>query len=257
MARFLHNPILHQPQNKPYAIRNLSMSSATNYHYVIIEGDQTALRVLQRQVAKLPRLQSIGAFTNLSAAVPLLESQPVDLLLMDITPPAIKDLDVWETIANPPQTIVFSNTEMSAVRCYELGITDYLLKPFGTARLEKAVQRALDRLNVVTTPAQTKYVVLKSGWEAVRIPIESINYVEAFGAFCKVHTTTGVTVVSDFLSTVYAKLPPHLFLRIHKSFVVASWKVNHMASRHVLVGQAQVPVGASYRQTVEQALMAQ
>lgn len=49
--------------------------------------------------------------------------------------------------------------------------------------------------------------------------------------------------------------PPHLFLRIHKSFVVASWKVNNMGSRHGLVGQSQIPVRASYRQKAEQALM--
>ena len=232
------------------------MYSEKKYRYVIIEDDETDQLFLQEQVAAIPYLQSAGTVANPLAALPILESETVDILFMDIMLPVINGLDFLENLPNPPQTIVITASDAYAVRSYELGIVDYITKPFTPERLEKAVQRVIDRL-VVSLPPQPNYVVLKAGWELVRIPIESINYVEAFGAFCKVHTTDGITVVSDFLATVYAKLPPHLFLRIHKSFVVASWKVNHMGSRHVLVGQSQIPVGASYRQNVEQTLLSE
>jgi DNA-binding LytR/AlgR family response regulator len=232
------------------------MYSEKKYRYVIIEDDETDQLFVQNQLANFPNLQSMGLVTNALAALPILESEPVDMLFMDVMLPLMNGLDFLETLPNAPQTVVITASDAFAVRSYELGVVDYLTKPFSLERLEKAVERVISRLSVSTYPTQPNYVVLKSGWESVRIPIESINYVQAFGAFCKVHTTEGVIVVSDFLSTVYAKLPPNLFLRIHKSFVVASWKVQHMGSRHVLVGQAQVPVGASYRQTVEQALMA-
>ncbi len=232
------------------------MDSGKKYRYIIIEDDETDELFFQEQVATIPYLQSAGTVANPLAALPILESEAVDLLFMDVGLPVINGLDFLENLPNPPQTIIITASDAYAVRAYELGVADYILKPFTRDRLEKAVQRVVSRLSV-SGPAQPNYVVLKAGWESVRIPIESINYVEAFGAFCKVHTTEGITVVSDFLSTVYAKLPSHLFLRIHKSFVVASWKVNHMGSRHVLVGQSQIPVGASYRQTVEQALLSE
>jgi len=231
------------------------MSPEKKYRYVIIEDDKTDQLFLQEQVATIPYLQLAGAVTHPLAASPILESESVDLLFMDVVFPVLNGLDFLANLPNPPQTIVITASDAYAVRSYELGVADYLTKPFTPERLAKAVQRVVSRL-VVSLPPQPNYVVLKAGWESIRIPIESINYVEAFGAFCKVHTTGGITVVSDFLSIVYAKLPPHLFLRIHKSFVVASWKVNNMGSRHVLVGQSQIPVGASYRQKVEQALMA-
>lgn len=227
-----------------------------NYRYVIIEDDETDQLLLHDHLATFPYLQSVGAVTNPLAALPMLEAELVDILFMDVLLPVINGLDFLENLPNPPQTIVVTASDAYALRSYELGITDYITKPFSRERLEKAIQRVIGRLPTPTRPAQPNYVVLKAGWETVRIPIESINYVQAFGAFCKIHTTEGITVVSDFLSTVYAKLPPHLFLRIHKSFVVASWKVNYMGSRHVLVGQSQVPVGASYRHIVEQVLMA-
>lgn len=228
-----------------------------NYRYVIIEDDETDQLLLQDQLATFPYLQSVGTVTNPLAALPMLEAESVDILFLDVLLPVINGLDFLESLPNPPQTIVVTASDAYALRSYEVGVTDYITKPFSRERLEKAVQRVIARLPKPALPAQPNYVVLKAGWETVRIPIESINYVQAFGAFCKIHTTEGVTVVSDFLSTVYAKLPPHLFLRIHKSFVVASWKVNYMGSRHVLVGQSQIPIGAFYRQNAEQALLSE
>ncbi|MCY7357988.1 MAG: response regulator transcription factor [Rudanella sp.] len=228
-----------------------------SYRYIVIEDDETDQLLLQEQLASFANLQLAGSVANPLAALPILESESIDLLFMDVFLPLMNGLDFLESLPNPPQTIIITASDAYAVRSYELGVADYLTKPFTQERLEKAVQRVLSRFPTALTPIKPNYVVLKAGWESVRIPIESINYVEAFGAFCKVHTTEGMTVVSDFLATVYAKLPPHLFLRIHKSFVVASWKVQHMGSRHVLVGQAQVPVGASYRQTVEQTLLSE
>jgi len=258
MARFLHKPYSHQFLNISYDSNYYStMYSKKQYRYVIIEDDETDQLLLQEQLATFTYLHSAGTVANPLAALPILESETVDVLFLDVLLPVINGLDFLENLPNPPQTIVVTASEAYAVRSYDLGVADYITKPFSRERLEKAIQRVLSRQPSNNMPTLPNYVVLKVGWESVRIPVESINYVEAFGAFCKVHTTEGVTVVSDFLSTVYAKLPAHLFLRIHKSFVVASWKVNHMASRYVQVGQSQVPVGASYRHTVEQALMAQ
>jgi DNA-binding LytR/AlgR family response regulator len=233
------------------------MLSEKKYRYVIIEDDPSDQLRLQEELDALPYLESAGAVANPLAALPMLETRTIDLLFLDLMLPVMNGLDFLENLPNAPQTIVITGSDAHAVRCYELGVADYLVKPFTHERIEKAVQRVLSRLNTTNTSNSQQYVVLKSGWESVRIPIASINYIEAFGAFCKVHTTEGITVVSDFLSTVYAKLPAHLFLRIHKSFVVAAWKVNHMASRHVQIGQIHIPVGASYRHTVEQALFAQ
>ena len=258
MARFLYKPYSHEFPNIPYDPNYYrTMYSKKQYRYVIIEDDETDQLLLQEQLATFSYLQSAGTVANPLAALPILETGTVDILFLDVMLPVINGLDFLENLPNPPETIVVTASEEYAVRSYNLGIADYITKPFSRERLEKAIQRVLSRQSSENMPTQPNYVILKTGWELVRIPVESINYVEAFGAFCKVHTTEGVTIVSDFLSTVYAKLPAHRFLRIHKSFVVASWKVNQMASRHVQVGQAQVPVGASYRHTVEQVLMAQ
>ncbi len=232
------------------------MSSEKLHRCLLIDPDEADRRSLQAQLATLTGLQLVGAVANPALATPILESVKVDLLFIEITAPAYDGLEFLNQALNVPQMIVVSRSPDHAIQAYELGVTDYILKPFTRDRLDKAIKRATSRLSTDNTPAVPNYVVLKSGWESVRIPVDSINYIEAFGAFCKVHTTTGITVVSDFLSTVYAKLPPKLFLRIHKSFVVASWKVNHMASRHVQVGETNVPVGASYRHNVEQVLLA-
>lgn len=256
MARFLHNPFLHQSRNISYELLfNDLMYSEKNYRYVIIEDDETDQRLLQEQLATFPALQLAGMVANPLAALPILKSESVDILFMDVLFPLVNGLDFLENLPNSPQTVIVTVSDAFALRSYELGVVDYITKPFSCDRVEKAVQRVLSRIASSSSSTQPNYVVLKAGWETVRIPIKSIDYIQAFGAFCKVYTTEGVTVVSDFLATVYAKLPPHLFLRIHKSFVVASWKVNYMAPRHVQVGQLQVPVGASYRQSVEQRLM--
>ena len=128
---------------------------------------------------------------------------------------------------------------------------DYLVKPFSFERLLKAVNRAITSAEPGESVKIPSYVFLKTGRESVRTLISDILYVEAFGAFSKVHTPSAVLVVSELLVDLHEQLPEGEFIRVHKSYVAALSRISKISSKFVYIQQHQIPLGATYREQVE------
>ncbi len=229
------------------------MTMAT-YQYAILEDSPIDQLVLQTYLRRIPNLSMMITCARPMDILPLLQNNKVDILFSDINLPDLDGLTFLRTLANPPKLIMTTSTPNFALEAFDIGVVDYLVKPFSFERLLRAVNRAIEQISVVTAPVPPSpptTILLKAGWESVRFNVASIEYIEAFGAFSKVYTDTGVTVISDLLARVLDKLPADRFMRVHKSYVAALSKIKQIGSRDVLVGSVRIPLGATYREQVE------
>ncbi|MCU0324824.1 MAG: LytTR family DNA-binding domain-containing protein [Spirosomaceae bacterium] len=222
------------------------------YKCVIIEDDIAEQKILQTHLKKLNHLEIVNTFVNPVDALGLLQTQQIDILFSDIELPEINGIELIKSLANPPKVIFFTSHSNYAVEAFEYGVTDYLVKPYSFERLIKAVSRALDKsdLESVKIREENEVIFLKSGRDMLKFNLNQILYIEALGSFTKVYTQDKVSVISEAISILQDKLNNE-FIRVHKSYLVSKKKVTGISAKNVLVEDKKIPLGVSYRESVE------
>jgi len=97
---------------------------------VIIEDQIPAQRILKGYLEEIPNLELVGTFISPIKALPVLESENVNVLFLDIHLPKISGIDFLKSIQNPPSVILTTAFTEYALDGFELDVVDYLLKPF-------------------------------------------------------------------------------------------------------------------------------
>ncbi|AQG79435.1 LytR/AlgR family response regulator transcription factor [Spirosoma montaniterrae] len=224
------------------------------YNTLIIEDDPSDQTILKQNIQRLPYLTVTGVFANPLHALPILADRDINLLFLDASLPDMNGLAFLESITHRPNVILVTADPSYAIAAFEVGVADYVVKPYTFARLVKAVDRALGHRSETPVVESNPYIFLKMGREFTRILVNDIQFIEAFGAFSKVYTPTDVMIVSELLSDLHAQLPEGSFLRIHKSYIVAKQNVMRISARFITINKNQLPIGAKYRQEVEKSL---
>lgn len=107
----------------------------------IVEDNFQTLSKLKDYVEKHPQLSLIGSAVNGSEAVQFLKNKECDLLLLDVHLPDISGIEVLESLEVIPEVIFITAYDSYAVKAFELGALDYLLKPFTYDRFNKSIER--------------------------------------------------------------------------------------------------------------------
>jgi DNA-binding LytR/AlgR family response regulator len=98
-------------------------------------------------------------------------------------------------------------------------------------------------------------ILLKKGHESVPVAIDDITYIEAFGAYSKVHLfSTQPVLVSHLLTELETRLPAAQFARVHRSFMVAVTRISSFSNNQLMLGERQIPVSRTYQAALRQAL---
>ncbi|MGB3800579.1 MAG: LytTR family transcriptional regulator DNA-binding domain-containing protein [Lewinella sp.] len=135
-------------------------------------------------------------------------------------------------------------------------MVDYLLKPFPFERFVVAVNKARDyrfpKVPDSSAPAQkeTTYQLVRADRKTYRIPHDEIYYIESMREYVAYHTDKGRTLSLGSLKQLEDELPDR-FLRVHKSFLVATDRVEALEGNQLRIGEALIPIGGSYREIVK------
>ncbi|MGV3561213.1 LytR/AlgR family response regulator transcription factor [Larkinella arboricola] len=218
---------------------------------LIIEDSGPDADVLKEYIAKTPFFLAPQVCSNILEASTLLQRQHFDLIFLDIKLPGQSGLDLLRLFPKPLPVIVTTAYPEFAVECYDLSVADYLLKPFTFSRFTRALNRALGVQLASNSLTEDKYIFLKVGHSMQRFDYDAIDYIQAFGTYCKVFINQKVVVVNEIISHLENILPKQKFLRIHKSYLTNLAKINSYNYRSVVVGSAKLPLGASYREKFE------
>ncbi|SHN60325.1 response regulator [Desulfitobacterium chlororespirans] len=115
---------------------------------ILIDDDQPTLFILNKMLAKIPRVEIAGEFLSAGDAYHFLKHNPVELAFVDIKMPGESGLDfAWRSLAEFPDLYVVFLTAYKdyAVEAFEVQAFDYIVKPIQQERLERTVSRVLQR----------------------------------------------------------------------------------------------------------------
>ena len=149
-----------------------------------------------------------------------------DLVFLDVQMPECDGFDVLELIgARVPPAIVFVTAyQKHALRVFEAGALDYLLKPFDDARLERALVRAKDKIAHYAPQAQASRpmdrLVVKNRGQVLFVDVADIDWIEAAGYNACLHVGGAEHLLRRSLSELQVEIKGARFVRIHRSVIV-------------------------------------
>jgi two-component system LytT family response regulator len=188
------------------------------------------LRVL---LGRDPRVKIIGECGSGMEAVAAIRISRPDLVFLDVQMPECDGFDVLEMLGSEmPRAIVFVTAyDQFALRAFDAGALDYLLKPFDNQRFELALSRALDRLRRDhETPKRKKRLAIKSGGQVLFLAVEEVDWVEAADYYSCLHVGGRRHLIRRSMAELDDDLSADIFCRIHRSTIVNLNRVRALES---------------------------
>lgn len=221
---------------------------------IIVDDEPPAVRILQKYVAQLPGLECVAATSKAIEALQLVEQHKPDILFLDIQMPDLTGIQLSLLLKDKTKIIFTTAYPQFAVEGFELNAVDYLLKPIAFNRFIAAVDKARTLLQAPTTlnaanEAEEDYFFIKTDGKNrfKRIAIADVAYLESIKNYVVIHTPHEQTVTYNTLKYFEENLPAKLFVKIHKSYIVALGKIEKTDNNEVWVMQKNLPLGDTYK----------
>lgn len=243
------------------------MNTSNELNVLIVDDEFYARKILMTYVSQIPFLKLVGDFSNPLEALSTLQTEKVDLLLLDIQMPGINGMEFAKSLKNPPY-IIFTTAYMEyAIEGFEVDAVDYLLKPIAFPRFLQAVTKVQERVdllaqNAITAPTEPSemsiandYIVVKEGAKIHKINFSDLIYIEGQREYVTFHTTRQRITVLYTMKTLEDKLPPAQFIRIHKSYIVSFDRIEAIEGKILTIAGEKLQIGGSFKDELMKKLM--
>lgn len=123
-------------------------------HTIIVEDDPMVAKINQQYLARYPDIQIDHIFRNSREALAYILSHKPDLIILDIYMPYLSGIDLLQEIraagiSSDVIMVTAANETAMVNRALQLGIVDYLIKPFEKARFQEAVDQYLSKWSLL------------------------------------------------------------------------------------------------------------
>ncbi len=222
----------------------------------IIDDEHLAQEILEEYVVKVPFLELKGTFMSPLEAAAQLEADKPDLLFLDINMPDLDGLSFIPMLNPKPMIILTTAYDQYALKAFELEVKDYLVKPFSFERFYKGVLRLYQeqsikqQLELKDTKSESKpeqdYIFLKVGHRIQKISTRDILFVEGMKDYLRIHTAKEKIMTLLNFSKLEELLPTQDFARVHRSFMVAIDKIDHIEKNRIWIAEQVIPISETY-----------
>jgi len=171
-----------------------------------------------------PDVDLLGECSSGIEALAQIRCMQPDLLFLDVQMPECDGFDVLELLgsATPPAIVFVTAYDQYALRAFEAGALDYLLKPFDDARFRRALDRAKATLahGTLTRPPISSRLIVKDRGEVLFVKAADIDWIEAANYYACLHVGARTHVLRRSLIELESELDPAQFCRIHRATIV-------------------------------------
>lgn len=221
---------------------------------IIVEDEPLARRALRTLIADTAWLDLLGEADNGEQGLELIRVARPELIFLDIQLPGMHGVDVLAQAGRDTVVILTTAFDEHALVAFELGAIDYIRKPFGRERFDRALMRAAPQITALRARARRStgsdaeiplearlaqvrehsrpldVIYARDRGSIVPIPIVEVHRLEADGDFVAVFWRERRYLVCVTLRELSSRLDPTRFVRVHRSHVVNLSAVAEMAS---------------------------
>ncbi len=232
---------------------------------LVVDDEPLARRNLVLLLQGDPDIGAIGECASGVEAVEAIRRRKPDLLFLDVQMPECDGFDVLEYLGTDlPQAIVFVTAhDEYALRAFEAGALDYLLKPFDDARFTRALARAKEKIaHYASHQTLPRRLVVKLPGRLRFIDVPDIDWVEAASYYACLHIGHETHAIRRTMTELERDLGEDRFVRIHRSTIVNLERIRGLelqsSGEYAVVLRSGVRLGLSrrYRKTLQSRLIA-
>jgi DNA-binding LytR/AlgR family response regulator len=220
---------------------------------IIIEDEPLALKRAEEFTGKVPYLKLMRSFDNGFEAIGFLKEEKVDLIFLDIKMDELTGIQLIESLAVKPFIIITTAYNKYALKGYDLGVTDYLLKPFTFERFMQSVEKVYAQMNRARQ-GDRDYLFIKTEYRIEKVQHEDILYIEGMRDYRSVQMTDKRILTPQTFSELEGELPGNQFCRVHKSYLVSINKIISVERNRIKIGDKLIPIGETYRDQFYQSI---
>lgn len=218
---------------------------------IIVDDESLSRQLLKKLLGNDASLNVLGEYCDGESAFAAIKALKPQLVLMDIHMPQLSGIETVERLlplTHLPYVIFITAFDEHAIKAFELGALDYLVKPINKQRLIKAIERAKsaiaqdkfyalgqkmltlgDNLRALehnqSSPSHLQNMTVFKGEQIKRLPLPEIVWVEALNQYLKIHTLSNTYILSENLAQFSKKLDEQQFVRVHRSSII---NLNHL-----------------------------
>jgi len=218
---------------------------------LIVDDEPVARQVLREELEQLDRVEIVSEASNGVEALTEIRQKKPDLVLLDLQMPEMGGFDVVRNLkatGEAPAVVIVTAWDQHAIKAFEAGAIDYLLKPITQERLAEAVDRVLrlrpraaaqqlESLKAAAEaqhPGVTRKIVARSGDEYLLLNANEVLAFQAEGEIVWIITEKKRYLATQTLRVMQERLRNSSFRRIHRNALV---NVNHVRKMSTMSSQ--------------------
>jgi two-component system LytT family response regulator len=190
---------------------------------LIVDDEPPARASVRVLLSRDPQIDILGECASGREAVSAIRTLRPDLVFLDVQMPECDGFDVLEILGThqPPAIVFVTAYDQFALRAFDAGALDYLLKPFDNQRFERMLARAKQKIYTENElSSRSERLAIKSGGEVLFLPVADIDWIEAADYYSCLHVGDRTHLIRRSMSELEQELDAARFCRIHRSAIV-------------------------------------
>jgi len=195
----------------------------SNIRALVVDDEPLARSNLTVLLRRDPEIKIVGECGSGKQALSQIRGKKPELVFLDVQMPECDGFDVLELLGTdlPPALVFVTAYDQYALRAFEAGALDYLLKPFDNARFGRTLERAKERIRLgMGLPRKRERLAIKSAGQVTFLRISELDWIEAADYYACLHVGSRTHLLRRSMSELEQDLDPTVFCRIHRSTIV-------------------------------------
>ncbi len=190
---------------------------------LIVEDEADNQDLLKDFIDTRSDMELCDIASTVDEAVALLSKNNYDLILLDIFLPDRSGFSLLEEVENHPYVIFTTAYREHALKAFDFGAIDYLVKPLALDRFNTAIDRAFTFFknhNHQMPDINSIGLSVQEHESFYMVPFDQIIYLSAHNKYTVIHTTEREIRTLKYLQDIEKKLPTTQFVRIHRQYIL-------------------------------------
>ena len=236
---------------------------------MVVDDEPLAVKMLENFISKTSFLALEASFTDPVAALEAIRSRQPQLVFLDIQMPDLNGMELSRMVPEGTRIIFTTAFKQYAFDSYEVSALDFLLKPIRYQKFLEAAEKArrwFELLESVesaaeqpagSASAQQDSIFVKSEGQLRKVAFSDIRYVEGMKDYVLLHLCSEKRplVTHITMKAVEDLLPAGVFMRVHRSYIVALDKIESIGGSYdISIGDTLIHVSDAYKPAFEQYL---
>jgi DNA-binding LytR/AlgR family response regulator len=209
---------------------------------ILIVEDEVIIAEYILELLNDEKFNNVKMVHERDEAIVMMNSFLPNVILMDININGVNSGIELAKIKNEEAKVIFLTGQYDYTLMNEALSTNpdsYLTKPIKKNDLIAAINLAIFKQKV-------NYILLKDGYDIVKINFDDILYIKSDSNYIDIQTTTKRYVNRQSLSVIVESLPPETFKQTHRSYIINITKVTRITTTAVYMDNIEIPLSRTF-----------